>query len=288
MATKARPAWELTREDFRTRVVAPFEETDLYRRWDQRVNGDPANDFLIVVTPSSKTSGSGSGKTTVGTSLAKAFDQSDGGFDAEDKGTCDAGDLAYNILPEVESGSAVLFDESQGAPGTTSVNARRGMTAEALDAINAILGNRNKQLTTIVIAQQLGMLDKLLYHMVDAWIHIVRDPGQPGGPTAVHHTLTINDYDLGNPQIRTPAHEDLSWDRLPADDPDYLVMETKKARASRRSDGDEGTPVAEIPKALRDEKINELEELTDLSHGDLADLFDLTQQSVSRIVAGEQ
>jgi hypothetical protein len=224
------------------------DDTGLYQRHDERVVRPPANDFIVCISPSSKTGVSGTGKTTLATTLAKDFDVSEGGFDAETKATLDAGELAYEVVPNVGAGSAVIFDEAQGAPGTDSVNSRRGMKTESMDAINGILANRDKRITLILVVQQLSMLDKSLLPMIDAWILIRKEPSQPNGPLATHHRITVEDYNLRSPQIRTPAIEDLTWRALPSDDPDYVAMERKKQAAKRqRSDEDDNEP-KELPK----------------------------------------
>lgn len=274
----------LSRADFAESPPVPWKDTELYRKWRNRTHGNPVNDFLIVVTASSKTSGSGSGKTTVATKLAELCDQTDEGFDADERGTVDAGDLAYNVMPETPFGAAVMMDEGQGTPGSKSVNARRGMTTEALDAINSVLAARDQAPTVVMVGQQLKMLDSLFYHMIDAWLLIVRDPSQEGGPVVVHHELATDDYDLNNRKIKTPAIEDLTWDPLPEDNENYTIMQEKKHAAKYHSSEDEeGTPVDELPKPIRDEKIKDLYE-NGVGQGVIANTFDLTQPMVSNIV----
>jgi hypothetical protein len=266
-----------------TAAILQWDETDLNQRWQRKVSAK--NDFLLCVSPSSQTSGSGSGKTTLATTLAQKTDRSDGGFDAETKATLDAGDLAYEILPNIEEGSAVIFDEAQGAPGTSSVNARRGMTAEAIDAINGILANRDKNLTLIVVVQQLAMLDKMLYPMIDAWLLITRDPSHPNGPRAVHHTFMTDDYDLQDPQIKTPAHEWLTWSDLPADDDDYAEMERKKQEAKRqRGESENETTEDNLTPRARNRLIAErADEGVKQKH--LAETFNISRQRVSQIIS---
>jgi len=265
-----------------TQPLLDWEETVLYKRWMRKVSAK--NDFLMCISPSSRTSGSGSGKTTVAVTAAQRMDRSESGFDAETKATLDAGDLAYDILPNVEPGSAVIFDEAQGAPGTTSVNARRGMTSEAIDAINGILANRDKNLTLILVVQQLAMLDKMLYPMLDAWLLITRDPTNPAGAQSVHHTLMTNDYDLQNPEIKTPAHETLSWSELPVDDDDYAEMERKKQAAKRkRTDSDSEQASDSLTPRARNRLI--VERAADgVKQKHLAKAFNISRQRVSQII----
>ena len=265
-----------------TTAVLEWEETKLHQNWQRKVSAN--NDFLIAVSPSSRTSGSGSGKTTLAVTLAQRMDDSESGFDAETKATLDAGDLAYEILPNVEPGSAVIFDEAQGAPGTASVNSRRGMTSESIDAINGILANRDKNLTLIVVVQQLAMLDKLLYPMVDAWLLITADPSDPQGPECVHHTLMTNDYNLKDPEIKTPAHENLVWSELPVDCDDYAEMERKKQAAKRkRGESDENTKEDSLTPRERNRII--VERASDgVKQKHLAETFDISRQRVSQII----
>jgi len=262
--------------------VLEWDETKLYQSWDRKISSN--NDFLMVISPSSKTSGSGSGKTTLAVTAAQKMDRSESGFDAETKATLDAGDLAYDILPNIEQGSAVIFDEAQGSPGTTSVNARRGMTSEAIDAINGILANRDKNLTLIIVVQQLAMLDKMLYPMIDAWLLITQDPSTPSGPEAVHHTLMTNDYDLSNPEIKTPAHETLSWSELPLTDDDYSEMERKKQAAKRkRSSSDDEQKDDSLTTRARNRLIKE-RAAEGVKQKHLAETFNISRQRVSQII----
>lgn len=272
-----------------------FEDTQLYRHWKRRVYQGTPNDMFIVVTPSSRTGVSGTGKTTAGTSLAKSFDFSDGleadGFDAEEQGTVDIAELGYEILPSAPTGSAVLVDESQGLPGTTSLNTRRGMQTASIDAINAILAARDGRITLIMVVQQLSMLDSSVYPLIDAWLLIRKEPDDPAGPKMTYHKVHTNDYQLKNPQLRTPGVEDLTWPRLPHDDPDYETMQRKKHEGKQQGseDGESGDgpsipgSLAEMPPEHRDPLIKDLRLNHDVDTSDLADAADVSTQRISQI-----
>lgn len=260
-----------------------LESTDLYRRWHHRTQQGEPNDYVIAVTASSKTGVSGSGKTTVLTGLGEQLDTTKQGFDAEEKATLDVGQLAYERLPDIETLSAVVVDEAQGAPGTTGFDRRRGMVTEVIDAINAILANRDKQLTIILGAQTLQMLDQRLYPIIDSWLLIRYGPDHPQGPRLTHHLVYVEDYDLQSPTVKTPALEDLTWPRVPHDNPNYETLTRMKQEAKRRrQSGEDGTP-GEIPKPIRDEKIKELYK-QGVTQPVLADSFGLDQSQISRIV----
>lgn len=224
-----------------------FTDSYLYKRWREQVVKPPSNDFVIAISASGKSTMSRTGKTTLETFLAEQFDQSDGGFDAEEKATLDAGDLAYNIVPEVENKSAVCIDEAQGAAGTTGMDARRGMKTEVIDSMNAILNNGDKELTIIITAQHLPMLDKRVAPMVDAWILIRHGPSSPKGPKAIHHGMHVEDYNFGSPSIKTPAYEEFSWPRVAEDNPNYQILEEKKQKAKQKNPTEEDED-KELPK----------------------------------------
>lgn len=262
-----------------------WEQTRLHKRWKRRAKDGYANDFIIAVTPSSKTGVSGTGKTTLAVQLAKHFDLSDDGFSGEDRGTVDAAELAYSIIPNADEGEAIVFDESQGSQGAESLNKRRGMKEVALDAVNGILANRDNRNTLIIVAQQLSMLDKNLLPIIDAWILIRKDPNQSGGPLATHHTITVNDYNLRNPNIKTPGIEEVRWQPLALDDPDYIALQ--EAKHSAREKSTEEKDQSNV-KYNRDDAIRTLHEENDLEQKKLADAFDLDQSSISRIVGGKQ
>lgn len=239
-----------------------FRDTELWTDWAKRVKGERANDFVIVLTPHSATAGSGTGKTTLALQLCKALDQSDSGFDAETNATLDAGALTEEVLADSEAGSALLWDEAQGAPGTDGLDARRAMQGEVMDAVKGVLAARNQRHTLVIIGQQIRMFDPRLYPMIDAWLHIVKDPGQ-GTPTAVHYKLVGNDYKLDSQEYSTWRVEELYWRPLPHDDADYVELDEMKERAKTRSqedetDGDDDTvSLAELAEKIGDMKPSE-------------------------------
>jgi hypothetical protein len=248
----AEPVWEHEEDEVHT-----WEDTYLYRDWERSVvEGD--NDYFIVVTASSFTSVSGSGKTTVQTCLGKSLDRDPNRDDgdpwgAQRKGTLDASEFAYDIVPNAPPKSALLFGEAQGLPGTDSLNSKRSMNQEAMDAISNILGNRDDQYTIILGAQLLSMLNKDLIPMIDAWLLIKKGPRHPNGPEVLHHKVYTNDYDLSETEPKTPIVEALTWPKIPHDDPDYQAMEQKKQEAKRKK----------TQEAVEEEDIKEPSEIAD-------------------------
>lgn len=218
-----------------------FEDSYLYYRWYNQVMEPPSNDYVIAISASGKSTMSRTGKTTLETFLAEEFNRRATGqrFDAQTQATLDAGDLAYEKVPDVPDKSVVCLEEAQGAAGTTGLDARRGMKSEVIDAINSILNNGNKQLTIIITAQHMPMLDKRIPPMVDSWLLIRHGPSSPDGPLAIHHAMHVEDYNFGSPQIKTPGFEDFAWPRVAKNNRNYTILEEKKEQAKKRGGGED-------------------------------------------------
>jgi hypothetical protein len=268
--------------------MADLTYSKLYHDWYQRVAcGDP-NDYVIAVSADPRSTGvSGSGKTTLGGGLAKRwFDYSEDGFDAEVQYTLDAAQLAYEMYNETGELAVLVGDEMQGTPATTGLNAKRSQKSEALDAVNAIAAGRSDRKTVILIVQDLKSLNKDALTFIDAWL-LIRDDYDY---VATHYSVAPDVYDLGNRETKTPAVEQITWDALPKDDPDYQVMEEKKQQAKEGqreySDGDgKDDDNTAMPKPARDAKIKRLYD-QGIPQKKIAGAFDLTQQAVSAIVNG--
>lgn len=265
-----------------------WEDSELYNDWAKATQRGTPDDFVILITASSKTGISGTGKTTLFTFLGKQTDHHTDSLEdtwgAEEKATLDAGDLAYEVTPTVEPRSAVGMDELQGAPGTTGLDARRAMKQEAIDMVSGILANRDDQYTIILSGQHTKFLDPRLFLLVDAWLMIKKGPNERGGPLATHHRIHIEDYDFGDPKVKTPAVQDFTWPKIPHDDPDYQALEEKKQQAKKRRGSDDVDDSGEIPKRLRDEKIRRLSD-AGVAQKPIAESFDLDQSTVSRIIS---
>jgi len=216
-----------------------IRDSYLYKRWYEQTVEPPSNDFVIAISASGKSTMSRTGKTSLETILAECLDQTEDGFDAEEKATLDAGELAYEVVPDVENHSAVALEEAQGSPGTVGLDSRRGMVQEVIDAISSILNNGNKELTIIITAQHLPMLDKRVAPMVDAWILIRHGPSSPRGPLAIHHGMEVEDYNFRSPQIKTPAYEEFTWPKLAKGNTNYNILEEKKEAAKRKAGNSE-------------------------------------------------
>lgn len=206
-----------------------FRSTSLYHEWYGRVaTGDP-NDYVIAISAHPGFTGvSGSGKTTLAGGLAKKLDFSPGGYQAENQFTVDASVLAYDMYGATEQGAVLIGDEMQGTAANTNLNSKRAMKTESLDVYNTIAGNRKGRKTLILVFQTLDKGMKDLFDFVDAWLLIVDDVQY----RCNHYKVLPEPFNFESNKTKTPRIETITWDSLPAGDPDYQVMEEKKDQAN--------------------------------------------------------
>lgn len=226
-----------------------FIRTQFYADWYKRVIKPPLNDYVLVISASSRTPVSGTGKTTKAIGWAKTLDRSEGGFDAESQATLSADEFANEVIPNAPEQAAVLIDEAQGTPGNDAgMNRMRAMSQATLDAVGGLLANRDKNLTVIIVVQQFHMLFDDFYPMIDSWMMITHEPSDPNGPSARHHRVYAEDYELGSGDLKTPVLESLSWPAVAHDDPDYQTMEEKKQQAKTKGGGEDEDVDEDLPK----------------------------------------
>lgn len=214
-----------------------FAESQLYHDWYNRVATGPPNDYIIAISAHPGWTGvSGSGKTTFGLDMAKNWlDWSEGGFDAETQATLDPSVLKSDVYDETGELGVMIYDEAQGTPSTTGLNAKRAMKDESLNAINTIATRRKDRKTLILITQSLKSLVKDLYQFIDAWLLIVDDVNY----RARHYRVQPDVFDLETRKTKTPGVEQLSWSRVPESDDDYQEMDRMKDNAIEGASGED-------------------------------------------------
>jgi len=263
-----------------------FYESQLYHEWYGRVAMGNPNDFVIAISAHPGFTGvSGTGKTTLAGGLAKYYlDHSNGGYDAGDQFTVDAGTLAHDMYEDTTELACLVADEMQGTRANTNLNSKRAMKTENLQVYNTIAGNRKGRKTLILVFQTLDKAVKDMFDFVDAWLLIVDDVQY----RCNHYKVLPEPFNFESNKTKTPRVETLTWESLPTDDPDYQIMEEKKDKANRgereygpNSDSEEEDH--RIPKSARDVKIKRLYD-QGIPQKKIAAAFDLTQQSVSAIV----
>jgi len=265
--------------------IRSFYESQLYHEWYGRVATGNPNDYVIAISAHPGYTGvSGSGKTTLAGGLAKYYlDRSDSGFDAEQKYTVDASTLAYDLYGQTDELACLVGDEMQGTAANTNLNSKRSMKTESLDVYSTIAGNRKGRKTLILVFQTLDKAMKDMFDFVDAWLLIVDDIQY----RCNHYKVLPEPFNFESNKTKTPRVETLSWESMPADDPDYQIMDQKKddANAGKREYGsqDDSEEEMRIPKEARDNQIRKLYD-QGISQKKIASAYDLTQQSISAIV----
>jgi len=224
----------------------PLTASRLYTDWYFRVASGNPNDYVIAITADPRFTGvSGTGKTTMGAGLAKWYlDFSPDGFDAEVQYTQTPSEILSKMYPQTEAGATLIYDEAQGTPTDTGLNSKRAMKTDALEAINTVATRRKDRKTLIIISQSLKSLNKDLFDFIDAWLLIRDDINY----VATHFAVQPDVFDLESRKTRTPGVEQLTWDALPAGDPDYAVMEQIKDRQSTRAQQDDEKDDAALTK----------------------------------------
>lgn len=266
--------------------LRPLTESGLYHEWYGRVATGNPNDYVIAISAHPGYTGvSGSGKTTLAGGLAKYFfDHSTAGFEADRKFTVDASTLAYDIYDGTDELSCLVADEMQGTAANTNLNSKRSMKTEAIDVYSTIAGNRKGRKTLILVFQTLDKAMKDMFDFVDAWLLIVDDVQY----RCNHYKVLPEPFNFESNNTKTPRVETLTWEPLPANDPDYKIMEKKKdqANAGEREYSDETAESDEesrIPKPLRDAKIKRLYD-QGIPQKKIAAAFELDQSTVSGII----
>jgi hypothetical protein len=206
-----------------------FEDCWLHELWEERVV-EGNNDLIGCVAASAKSAGSGVGKTTLALQLARALDASGGGFDASDKATLSATKFSRGLLNDpdtVEDKSAIIFEEATGTLDDQGADARRSMAGAVMDVTKALATLRYRQCSALLVAQNIGWLDKRLRDVLD-FLVLIQEPGR----AVVFHPYG-NDFSSAQYNERKC---DLVWQPLPAggnNDGDYLALERMKRESTK-------------------------------------------------------
>jgi hypothetical protein len=139
----------------------------------------------------------------------------------------------------------------------------------------------------ILIVQDLKSLNKDALTFIDSWL-LIRDDYDY---VATHYGVAPDVFDLGSRETKTPGIEQITWDALPSDDPDYQIMEEKKAAAKRGereySEGDSEDEF-QLPKAKRDEFLRQDYATGKFTQDELATKYGLKQGTVSKILNNDE
>lgn len=242
-------------------VYQPLTDGDLWRQYRRRVlNSD--NDFIVVIAAASKSAVSGVGKSTLAAEFCRAFDASNGGWNAEDKATLDPQRFAHGLLADentIEDRSAVMFDEMQGTLSTRGTDSRRSMADSVIDVSAALSTLRFRQCTAVLVTQSTKWIDKRIDDILDALVLVQEQDTQTGEVRAEVFETYYNDLEL-SPSRYTERIDTVRWEPLPEDDPDYAHLhEMKKRSAMEQSAEEEGEEdELKVPKEKQVEIAQEL------------------------------
>jgi predicted XRE-type DNA-binding protein len=100
----------------------------------------------------------------------------------------------------------------------------------------------------------------------------------------------------GRTEERTPSIEDIAWEPLTADDPDYQVIDELKEQVGDAvpddpADEDQGDRVknfSELSVDQRNQLMAEVYEQTNVTQEQLGEIVDLTQQTVQEILSDKR
>ena len=269
-------------------AMGAVEESELYGKWKERVIDDD-NDFIIAIAASSRTGLSGTGKTTLGVTLAETLDRSPDGFDASEQASLDSEEVANNLIPDLPQQSAIIFDEAQGTLSSDGVDARRGMASAVVDMARAAAQFRKRQHTLIIIAQSTDWLDSRMMDLIDRLVLIQEKKPHQEYARAVTFDHYRDDLPSNtSAKEYTPAIEDIFWEPVPLDSPNYRAMDEMKEAAGN----DDSSTGAEEQRELSDDQRKELARSLYQEYGLTQDqvaqhpMIDRDQTWVSRVVNG--
>jgi hypothetical protein len=258
-----------------------FSETNLHSTWERRVKKSD-NDFIIGIAASSRTPISGTGKTTLAIRLARHFDDSADGFDASEKAALSSEAVSEDLIPELPQRSSIIFDEAQGTLSSDGVDSRRAMANAVVDMARSAAQFRKRQHTLLVVSQSSDWIDSRMMDLLDRLIII-----QERGRAVVYDHYRDDLPNSGQSREYTPAVEEINWQALPDDDPDYQALDEMKEQAGGQGGGgDEESD--ELSGRAKRTLARELYKYSDKSQSEIADHedIDMSQSWVSQVVNG--
>ena len=238
-------------------------------------------DMNIVVTAASET---GVGKTTLAVALAMMIDQHGWTADKASVASPAEYDAKYD---QVEPGSCLILDEAEKA-----ADARRGMTNESVSLSQSFATKRYRQVFSILTAPSKGWIDKRLgSDAADYWIQALQtDLGRIKGEARVYRLKTNEHYE----HEYTKRTEYLHWPKLDNNE-EFQKLDQRKRELLESDEEQQYVTVDNVEEVKeqaaktarqqqRNEIIQKLDAVPELTHKQLADIFDLSASRVSQIV----
>lgn len=273
--------------------VLSLKKSQLYQTWRDRVVKDD-NDFIIAIAASTRTSISGTGKSTLATQLAERFDISSSGFNAEEKASLDSEEIAEELYPNLPNKSSIIFDEAQGTLGSDGVDSRKAMANAVVKMSRSAATFRYKQHTLIIVAQSTAWLDSRMMDLIDRLVLIQeKNPEDKFARAVVFDHYREDLPSNSTAKEYTPAIEDIYWEPEPVGRSEdfkqnYEYLHRLKEKTAEKEETDDDS-THELTDKQRRELARSLYQDFGLTQGAVAQhpMIDRTQSWVSKVVTGQ-
>ncbi|MBS3761207.1 MAG: response regulator [Halodesulfurarchaeum sp.] len=201
--------------------------------------------------------------------------------------------LASAIFKAVEH--PLIFDEAQGTLDSDGVDSRRAMANSVVQMSRAAAQYRKRQHSLIIVSQSTDWIDSRMMELIDRLVLIQEKNPQKGFARAVSFDHYRKDLpSMGGTEERTPAIEDIVWEPLADDDPDYRVIETLKEQVgdvvdeeSEQEPEDVVKDFSELPVDQRNRLMKEVYDEFDITQRELAALTELVPSTVNEILSDD-
>lgn len=242
------------------------------------------NDIKILVV--GMNSQTGIGKSTFAVELCRFIDDTDSGWNAEEKAFIDVPEYIDAHLNKPKQSCLMLDEIEAGA------DSRRAMSHENVNLSQAWMTMRARNIATVATLPTTDALDNRMLSLADYWV-LVRKRG-----VAQPYRVVVNDFN-GKVQ-REPVRDGelIQFPDLPSDDPDKAYLDDiKDNMLEGLTEDSQKVPMKKHKKKLekareearkekRNELIRELYDDTEYTTGDIAD-FDwagVSQSMVSHVL----
>ncbi len=254
--------------------VVDFEETPFYEEYLEHAE----KGMELTVLLSDYHAMRGTGKTTLSIKLARAFDDTEEGL-TPDKVTNQAEEFIDAYVTH-DQGSGLIFDEAE-----TGINSRDAMTTVNKEMNEKVSMGRVGEKYAIWNMPDIGQIDKEVRKLAHYWVLVQRR-----GRARV--------YELSNDPFRDDTYTkpicNIEWSDLPAGDPVYERLDEHKWDKLEGT-GDQFIEMKEHEEELEKQRKEAKRQQRDafiraaygndlLSQPDLAEITDLSQGQISRIV----
>lgn len=254
--------------------VVDFEETPFYEEYLEHAE----KDMELTVLVSDYHAMRGTGKTVLSIKLAREFDRTEEGL-TPDKVTNQAEEFIDAYVQHAK-GSGLIFDEAE-----TGINSRDAMTTVNKEMNEKVSMGRVGEKYAIWNMPDIGQIDKEVRKLAHYWVLVQRrgrarvyelsnDPFRDDTYTKPICNIEWSDLEDGDPVYdRLDEHK---WDKLEGTGDQFIEVEEHEEELKKQRE--------EAKRQQRDAFIRAAYSNNLLSQPDLAQITDLSQGQISRIV----